>query len=75
MAELNLDDCVATNATFGVVTEGAGPGGIARVSDCAITDNSNYGLVRFQGTLYTLQNNTVEGNGTDLSATTPISGK
>jgi hypothetical protein len=76
-AELNLDDCVATNSTFGVVTEGLGPGGIARVSDCTVTDNSNKGLVRFLGALYTLQNNTVEGNASaDLSGTiTPLSGK
>ena len=66
---LTLENCLSSRAaSYGIA--GVGLGGVARISNCVVTDNT-YGLV---GTIETFGNNKVRGNGTDIySATlTPI---
>jgi hypothetical protein len=62
--KLTLENCLSTRATgYGIA--GIGMGGVARISNCVVTDNT-YGLV---GTIETFGNNKIRGNGTNVSAT------
>jgi len=61
-AELNLENCVATNNGEGIHSERIGA--IVRVSNSTITNNSIIGLLGTAGgSLISRGNNTVEGNG------------
>jgi len=63
-AELNIENCLASNNGYGVHANYSGASGTAtiRISNSTVTDN-NYGLaVETNGTLLSRQNNIVEGN-------------
>jgi hypothetical protein len=71
-AELNIENCVASNNSFGIFASriSNGDGVITvRVSNSTVTDN-RFGLVTNGGAtaaILSRTNNTVEGNGTDTS--------
>jgi len=67
-AELNIENCVASN-NFGTGVDATSISGVAtvRLSNSTITDNGG-GLFN-NGVLLSRGNNTVEGNGTDISGT------
>jgi hypothetical protein len=49
--------------------------GSARISNSVMTQNSDFGIFNPTGTVLTRQNNTVSGNGADVSGTlTPLGG-
>lgn len=60
----------------GVVVSGSPAPSVLRISNCTVTDNLGGGLVALEGgTLQTRANNTVAGNGVDISGLiTPMSG-
>jgi hypothetical protein len=63
--KLTLENCLSSRASgYGIA--GIGMGGVARISNCVVTDNT-YGLV---GTIETFGNNKVRGNGTDVFSAT-----
>jgi len=76
-AELNLEDCMASNNGFGIRAASNGPNdvGVARVSRCVVTGNDT-GIAQWSGgTVQTRGNNTVAGNGTNvMGALTPLPG-
>jgi parallel beta-helix repeat protein len=68
---MTLESCVAHGNDTGISVTGA----TAHVSNCTVTNNSEFGFLNVFGTMETRQNNTVRGNGQDIAATlTPISG-
>jgi hypothetical protein len=76
-AQLNLEDCMASNNGHGIRASSAGANdrGVARVSRCVVTGNET-GLAQWGGgVIETRGNNTVGGNGTNVSGTlTPLGG-
>jgi hypothetical protein len=69
--ELNIENCMAANNSSGISEALA----TVRISNCTVTDNTNFGVAANGGFIESRGNNTVRGNGTDVSATiTPISG-
>jgi len=76
-AQLNLEDCMASNNGHGIRASSSGPNdkGVARVSRCVVTGNET-GIVQWSGgVVETRGTSTVAGNGTDVSGTlTPIGG-
>lgn len=73
-AELNLEDCLAANNGTGVRADGfSGGAGVVRISSCLVSDNATGLAVGASGSIETRGNNTVAGNGTNVSgALTPL---
>lgn len=64
--EMNVENCMVThNTTAGVRTDE--PGAIIRISNSTITKNAIGVQQVVSTTIYTRLNNTIEGNGTDVS--------
>jgi len=76
-AEALVDNCQITNNTVGLATSGTNGFAVTRLSKSAVTNNLLTGvLVGANGTVYTLQNNTVAGNFPDVSGVlTPLQAK
>ena len=73
---MTLEFCVVSNNSGdGVNTGTTNAAGTLRLSNCTITDNAGVGVRKFaSGTIFTRTNNTIRGNGTDISpAMTPFS--
>jgi parallel beta helix pectate lyase-like protein len=66
---LTLEHCVASNNAFdGVDTITGNAGGTLRLSNCTITDNIVAGVTKLiSGTIFTRGDNTITGNGTDVT--------
>jgi hypothetical protein len=76
-AQLNLEDCMASNNGHGIRASSAGPNdrSIVRVSRCVVTGNDAGIVQQLNGVVETRGNNTVAGNATDVSgALTPLGG-
>lgn len=73
--DVTVDNCQLTGNTVGILT-GAPQGNVAaRISRTTITNNALYGIVINPGVIvYTLQNNTMINNGTDVlnGSMTPV---
>jgi len=69
--ELNIENCQLTSSFIGVSAAVVnGDTGIVRISNSTVTDNSVVGLVQGQNvTLLSRGNNTIQGNGMDVSGT------
>ena len=74
--EMNLEGCMASNNGSGIAAEGfSGGSAVARVSRCIVTNNTVGLAQRLGGAVESRGNNTVRGNGTDVSGVvTPIPG-
>jgi hypothetical protein len=69
-AEMNLQDCMASNNGIGIRATGSGDGrGIARVSASVVTGNGVGISVEGDGVVASRGDNTVAGNATDVSGT------
>jgi len=68
-AELDVEHCVASGNAVGIAGQGPGAGGgyALRVSNNFVSANQTGIYTNGQHTTYTLSNNTVMGNGTDIS--------
>jgi hypothetical protein len=77
-AQLNLEDCMASNNGHGIRASSAGPNdrSVARISHCVVTGNES-GIVQWgNAVVETRGTSTVAGNGTDVSGTlTPLAGR
>jgi hypothetical protein len=69
--ELNLENCLAANnGDFGVASSGRNGGSsTVRLSNCTIVDNAGGVRAFAGGVVLSRGNNTIEGNGTDISGT------
>jgi hypothetical protein len=69
--ELNIEKCLLTSSFIGVSAAVVdGDTGIVRISNSTVTDNSVVGLVQGPNiTLLSRGNNTIQGNGMDVSGT------
>jgi hypothetical protein len=70
-AELNIENCLASENTVGVASSGNATGTArVRLSNSTVTNNFNFGiLVASPAVFLSRGNNTVEGNATDISGT------
>jgi len=70
-AELNIENCLASENTVGVASDVTSTGTArVRLSNSTITNNFNFGiLVPSPAVFLSRGNNTVEGNATDISGT------
>jgi parallel beta helix pectate lyase-like protein len=74
-AELSIESCLVANNNTGISASGTAGETTVRVSNSTVTDNPLAGISVSAATLESRSNNTVRGNGTNVSGTiTPISG-
>jgi len=68
---LNLEHCIVSRNASGIYSHD-NSATVTRLSNCTVTENE-YGVQKFSGssgTIYTRQNNTIEGNETDVDGVT-----